>query len=371
MEKQHITLNQKNNQNKIHIVLTSSEYYIPYTCVCLISIIKKTKRNIQFHILSNDISDQSKNMLNSIYKNISYHKVDVTNYPIPKQSRAASIVYSKLFLPTILPDLDRVIVLDSDIIVLDDIEKIWDTNLKDNYVAWVKDPINIKLKSAFHVKKINLKYDYINSGVLLLNLKKYKEDGIEVKIWEKYKDYKDKISFFDQDMLYICLSEKCVYIDYIYNYLPTLEYQTNGINDYCDKNAKIIHYGTDKKPWFYPNSKFANIWWQYARQTPFYEEILARMIDFKLASINPKANYSTEIELRNELERIHFPNINNQFKLTYIMNHLLKFRLKKFYYGFGKLFVFGDKYKEYNDKYEKAKKLIVDAQKMRRFYGRI
>ena len=82
-------------------------------------------------------------------------------------------------------------------------------------------------------------------------------------------------------------------------------------------------------------------------------------------------NISSDVSLRLELERIHFPNINNQFKLSYIMNHLLKFRLKKFYYGFGKLFVFGDKYKEYNDKYEKAKKLIVDAKKMRRFYGRI
>ena len=109
--------------------------------------------------------------------------------------------------------------------------------------------------------------------------------------------------------------------------------------------------------------------WKYALKSPFFEEIITQMMVLKMPQ-NDSQHKELEV-LRHEFEYSHFPNINNQFKLTYVMNHLLKFRLKKLYYKCCKMFSFGNTYKKYSDKYKSAKQLINDAKKLRRFYGHI
>lgn len=52
---------------------------------------------------------------------------------------------------------------------------------------------------------------------------------------------------------------------------------SNMKNIYDKDKTKIIHYPGLEKPWFYPEMELANIWWSYARKTPFYEEIMKRM----------------------------------------------------------------------------------------------
>lgn len=364
--------------NTINVVLTSSDAYVPYTYVCMQSIIKNTNKKINFYILSDNMSEVSKNYLSLLSNSIKYINVDISSYPTPMQSRAHPIVYSKLFLPSLLPDLKKCLVLDSDIIVNCDISKLYNIDLKDNYVAWVADPIDINTDTSSHVNSINQQKQYINSGVLLLNLTQYKLANIEQKIFDNYNKYQNHIVFFDQDLLYITLSHKAIYLDYIYNYLPTLQYQKPGINEYCDKNYKILHFGTDIKPWFYPSSKFANIWWSYARQTPFYEEILQRLVDFRISQLKPQANNPEIQQLRKEFVQVHFPNINNRFaaneynnKLLFVIEHPMRFKLKKSWYAIKKAFAFGKRYQKYKQKYQSLKTLLKDAKKLKKSFFKI
>ena len=343
----------------INIVLTSSEYYVPYTYVLMYSIIKNTKANLCFYILSNDITEKSKLILNTLNTEIKYISVDTKNYPVPRQKRANAIVYSKLFLPKICPELEKALVLDSDIIVDCDVAEIYNTNIKNLYVAWVEDPIDVNGLSADFVKKINLKYPYINSGVLLLNLKEYTKDDIMGKIWSTYESYKDKIAFFDQDLLYILLSKKCKFLDTKYNYLPTLKYQKPGINDYCNLHYKVLHYGTDRKPWLNPSSDLASVWWQYARQTPFYEEILARFIDTRvrqICNVSPQPLTTQLIDTRVR----QICNVNPQPLNTHlpVLLHPIRFKFKKFIYKLKKNFGSKKHRAKYRDKYNAIKTRI-------------
>lgn len=268
----------------INIVLTSSEYYAPYTYVLMLSILENTSRKVKFYILTTDITESTKDRFETLKNSgtceIEYVEVDLKNYPLPKQQRANAIVYSKMNLPKFIPDLKKCLVLDSDIIVKIDVGEIYDIDLGENYVAWVPDQIDIaKKKEDFWLDNFNMPKDkqYINSGVLLLNLEAYKKDSIEKKLLENYKKFKKDILFFDQDLFYITLSDKCIYLDYEYNYLSQLPYTDSEIKERLKKTAKIIHYGADLKPWFYPLEEQAEIWWSYAKRTPFYEEILLRM----------------------------------------------------------------------------------------------
>lgn len=268
---------------KINIVLTSSEYYIPYTYVLMQSILENTNRTLKFYILTTDITEISQEKFNILKQirdfDIEFIYVDLNNYPIPKQARANSIVYAKMNIPKFIPELKKCLVFDSDIIVQTDIGKIYDINLEENYVAWVADPIDVTLRPSWVDKfSISKEKQYINSGVLVFNLELYKNDNIESKLLENYQKFKKDIVFFDQDLLYITLNKKSIYLDYKYNYLCQLKYDKPGLKEQLRQNALIIHYGTDKKPWVYPDSEKAEIWWDYARRTPYYEIILQRML---------------------------------------------------------------------------------------------
>jgi uncharacterized protein (DUF2225 family) len=81
----------------------------------------------------------------------------------------------------------------------------------------------------------------------------------------------------------------------------------------------------------------------------------------------PKSQ-SDSPQLRNELAKIHFPNINNHFaanerqtKLLFVMDHLGRFKAKKAYYVIKKAFAFGEKHKKYQQKYDNVRQLIKDA----------
>lgn len=316
---------------KINIVLTSSEYYVPYTYVLILSVLKNTYRAIKFYILTADISEESKRkfeLLKSRFDfEIEYVYVNLESYPVPKQARANAIVFSKMNLPTFIPNLKKCLVLDSDIIVKIDISEIYDIDLEDKYVAWVPDQINsLTTKEKYWFQKFCMEPEklYINSGVLLLNLDEYKKDKIEEKILINYEKYKDDILFFDQDLLYITLSDKCIYLPYEYNYLSQLPYTDSDLKNKLKYSSKIIHFGADYKPWFYPLEEQAEIWWEYARQTPYYEEILKRMSD-----INTKV-YCYDVKFY------------NKYKIKYLFYKLMqnlsfgksrhKYMLKKHFY---------------------------------------
>ena len=147
--------------------------------------------------------------------------------------------------------------------------------------------------------------------------------------------------------------------------------------------AKIYHFCTGEKVWLYPNMEHSNIWWKYARISPFYEEIVQRMLIYStqkdsLAILNAKndiiasQNHGVSL-LRQEFAKIHFPNINNHFaanerytKLLFVLDHLWRFKAKKAYYAVKKAFAFGEKHKKYQQKYDTVKALVKEAKSFKK-----
>ena len=94
--------------------------------------------------------------------------------------------------------------------------------------------------------------------------------------------------FHDQDILNAILNKNCKIISEVYNYMLNIDYYENLIDiapkellesHYKNiKDATILHYAGVKKPWNLPHLFKANLWWEYARKTPYYEEILFKML---------------------------------------------------------------------------------------------
>lgn len=107
----------------------------------------------------------------------------------------ATAAYARLFLPSLLPDVDRLLYLDCDTIVVDSLEALWHTPLEDAYIAGVQDTVDV-----FFQKVIGLppEVPYINSGVLLINLKRWREDDLEARFGAFIRRFHGQVPHHDQ-----------------------------------------------------------------------------------------------------------------------------------------------------------------------------
>lgn len=124
-------------------------------------------------------------------------------------------------LTKVFPQYDRILSIDCDTVVLNDISELWDIDLDDYYVAGVKEPVLTEQHG----------YLYINAGVTMWNLQKCREDGMDDKMI--YDLNARKYFFVSQDVL----NEECK--GHILE-LP-VEYNVSSFTGQCD-NDKIMHF---------------------------------------------------------------------------------------------------------------------------------
>ena len=125
-------------------------------------------------------------------------------------------------LTKVFPQYDRILSIDCDTVVLNDISELWDIDLDDYYVAGVKEPI----LSQHHG------YLYINAGVTMWNLKKLREDGMDDQMI--YSLNARKHFFVSQDVL----NEECQ--GHILELPP--EYNVSSFTEKCDADYKVRHF---------------------------------------------------------------------------------------------------------------------------------
>lgn len=145
----------------------------------------------------------------------------------------------RLFAPFILP-CDKVIYLDADTIVLDDIKKLWE--FEPEYIAGVQDPLY-----RYQARKNNLKHLYINSGVMVMNLKNLRKlDWLE-RIKATQNGY--NLSLLDQDIINIALGDKIEHLPLKWNVYSKIYPETTYDMIKVRDNPSIIHWCGKEKPW--------------------------------------------------------------------------------------------------------------------------
>ncbi|EPZ5217094.1 glycosyltransferase family 8 protein, partial [Campylobacter coli] len=147
--------------------------------------------------------------------------------------------------------------------------------------------------SRFITQKLKLQnhYNYFNAGILVYNIKKCLEINFEKRCLDKLLELKNPPTA-DQDILNAALENEIHFISPSWNCMQNHtgidnQQYINSIpnvhmHDYIasQKDPYIIHYIGSSKPWNSPHLPKADIWWCYARQTPFYEEILFKNIKY-------------------------------------------------------------------------------------------
>lgn len=204
---------------------------------------------------------------------------------VQRRERVTQAALLKFDLPWLFPDCDKLLYLDSDVIVQKDLETLINQDIDGKYAAVVKDIMTFRGKET-HLKRIKFMPEvYFNSGMLLMNTKKMREDGISDKLLEYRLNGKNV--FMDQDALNVVFDGQVRYVSPYYNLLNCFfEWETmETLEAFYDvtfpstqeltyKNSVVLHYGDKKKPWQYEMGYLSAIYSVYYQLSPYASEPL-------------------------------------------------------------------------------------------------
>jgi len=270
---------------KINIAYMCDSKYLPYVMTSIDSAITNKSKNTHYNIYviakdftNKDIENIKKIEQSDVKIHIIKAKEKNLNYASLGRFASYKISLQKLFIAEYLKDIDKVLYLDADTLIQGDLSKLYNTNIKEHYVAAVKDGLMYQFPEHIIEIGLNWRKFYFNSGVMLLNLKKIRKDN---KITDAINYFNNNNEVFgDQDVLNVVFDKDVKSISYIYN-CNSVYFEKESpqfLSDFYKEevpqtsrevynNAIILHFA-GHKPWtqWFEHSYLKPLWWEYANK---------------------------------------------------------------------------------------------------------
>lgn len=289
------------NSRAAHIVYASDDRFAEILGVSLVSLYDSSKDldEIRVYILDSGIQDENKARLQSIaasYHRTALHFISARNISQVlsidvKTDRGSLSQYARLFLSDALPEaLERVLYLDCDIIVNQSISALWQLDLHGKTIAALKDAFSRQYRRNIGLADNDIMF---NSGVMLIDLKRWKALLIEQKLLAFIRKYKGQIPQGDQGALNAVLSgdtycfppkfnSVTIFYDFTYSEMLTYRkpvdfYNARQVQEAVE-NPIIIHYTTSflsVRPWFEGcQHPYTDKWLEYKSMSPWADSSL-------------------------------------------------------------------------------------------------
>ncbi|GHU15604.1 hypothetical protein FACS189449_13310 [Alphaproteobacteria bacterium] len=273
--------------DQINIVFCVSANYMKFASVTAVSILKNTTSRIKFLILHEDDDVNARVRLRDFIISFPHAEVEFINCSDQidpflslnngwHKNRAHFLKWS---IGENLPNIDKAIYMDVDVIVRLDIARLWNVSL-DGMALAAGGGENSKTGEGQLVK-------CFNSGVLVMDCKKWRDEHIMQQLIKISTENTDKIKYADQQPLQWVFKDKFVLLGLEFNSEPAIATLIGVEEKWNDADRGIIHYCNmdGKKPWIDPSIFKAEVWWQYCRMTPFYENFLNQMTLRRLVAV--------------------------------------------------------------------------------------
>jgi lipopolysaccharide biosynthesis glycosyltransferase len=259
------------NNSRFPILFATDKGYVPHLATALYSLLRNNRDiNARIVIFTGGISGEDQEKLRTIAGgfgapleffnlNDSFFDGLVLNHHFKKSN------YYRLFAADLIKG-KSCLYLDADIIVTGSIKEIIEANLDSYYVAAVENPGFYRHEEL----GMNPVSKYFNSGVMLLNLDKWRQAGVKNKVIALTKEKPGSIRFVDQCGLNGVVDGRWLELDPRFNcqsYMLTKDSQFR-----CDENKKpvVIHFTGSGKPWHMNNKHpYKKLYWKYRNKTPY------------------------------------------------------------------------------------------------------
>lgn len=295
----------KNNYSVIAV--SSSSAYAPYLSVYLQAITEHaSEHNYDIIVFECDITDEDKNIIQKMYArdNISIRFLNLKSIATTIDVKIEKGVHYRkectfrLYAPRLLRNYAKIIFTDIDLLFLADVKDLYQLDMNGYLLAACKDFIMAahcgltwgRPWKEYLTDTLKLKdtASYFNTGVMLIDIKKINKHNYMQRCLELLAD--NEYRCLEQDALNLVLQDNIKYLDGAWN-VPTLQKQMKDwkfleampftdlrLYEKLRKKPKVVHYAAHRKPWLYPDEEMAELWWSYARKTPFYERILLKTL---------------------------------------------------------------------------------------------
>lgn len=276
----------------MNILYTFNDKFVPQVAASICSICENNKsiENITFYLITMDISNknkiQLKKFINSYNRKVEIFEIadlhDYFNFEFDTLGWN-KVIIARLLMGKILPkNVEKILYLDGDTIVRDSLDELWHLNLCQKTLGMSIEPtVDKKRKQDLGLAQ----YHYYNSGVLLVDLKRWRDIDAEKLIMDYYKKHKGLLFAADQDAINGALKDEIytilpkynfynIFYHYSYTFLKNLEKPLQYISkeefEECKKNPVIIHYLGEERPWRNGNThKYKNDYEKYLSLTPW------------------------------------------------------------------------------------------------------
>jgi lipopolysaccharide biosynthesis glycosyltransferase len=268
------TLKETVTDNVIHLGIAFDQNYVRHFYALITSVLAGNRQNnISIHAIITGLSDKEqqevKNYIEQNGKSIQFYQIDEA---FTKQfvltSHWSPAAYYRLFFPLLIPQgIERLIYLDTDTVVVNELAALYNLEMGGYPVAavydnWVKSAPKIGINEEGH---------YFNSGMMLINLPVWREQKVSERAFKYLADYPERIDYVDQCGLNAVLINNWKKLDWKFNVLHSRipEGMSEKEKTVFIKDKVILHYTLDR-PWkMLCKNPYRHLYHQYLKDSPY------------------------------------------------------------------------------------------------------
>lgn len=267
---------------RLDVTCSTDDKYLQHCAAMLCSLFENNQEHdITVHLLHHGLSQEGMNFLSSLAKrygnSVRFYDVDITqfkNVSISGKPNLSKTCYFRILLSSLVSDqVEKILYLDCDVIVLKDVSTLFQLDLENYGVAAVED---VMPGFDYHrnIIGIDLKQAGFCSGVLMINLKYWREHDCEKHMLDFGNRMGHKLWMEDQDILNHEFRKHWFKLPYKYMKTPMSIASLDSQQRWADLeeyafDPVIIHYAAHVKPWLdisIPDDKY---YWKYVRISAF------------------------------------------------------------------------------------------------------
>lgn len=260
----------------IPIFYTTDDAYAPLLAVSLNSLLKNASKDYFYrvHILTSTMNNENRRKIAELecenakisFDDPAEHIAEIAD-SLSLRDYYSIATYYRIFIANMFPEYEKALYIDSDTVVPGDISQMFCTDIGENLVGAIQESVMLlPIFGEYSEKVLGVdRLSYFNAGILLMNLKRWRETDLVGRFVELAKKRKFPVAQ-DQDYLNLLCRDRVHYFPYEYNLAPVESMK--GIDPI------IVHYKMASRPWNYDGIMHGDCFWKYATDSGFYEELV-------------------------------------------------------------------------------------------------
>lgn len=281
----------------MNILFSSDDNYAQHLGVAIYSLLSNNTwaTEIFIYVIDNEIGVSNREKLNSVISSFANARIVFVPFKKWRDSLTLNMAwnisissYGRLFVGSMLPEnVDRVLYLDCDMIICNSLETLWGTDLGNHILATVQDDVKDSIKASIGLLPED---KYLNAGMLLIDLNKWREYNIEDKCLDFISEREGRVVHHDQGVLNgvfrnnwyrLPLENNLMTIHYFFHRNQILRYYGEHSVFYSDAeiaNAKkkpvILHFTPSftSRPWVKGcHHPLCALYWDILKKTPWHD----------------------------------------------------------------------------------------------------